>query len=351
MNIRELLEHLAKEEGSDLHLTVGTAPMIRKSGRLEPVGDEKLSAESVTKLIFSVMNEAQRKTFEEKNEADFSFGVKDLARFRANIYMQRGCAAAAIRIIPYEVVPFEELGLPDTVLELATRPSGLILVVGATGSGKSTTLSSMIDHINETTHGHILTIEDPIEFVHKHKNCIVNQREVNADTESFSGALKYALRQDPDVVLIGEMRDIETIRSALTIAETGHLTFATLHTNSAAQTISRIVNSFGSDEQQTVRTQLSFVLQGVICQQLVPTADGGRALAYEILTATHAVSALIRDDKVHQLESTMETSQKYGMNTMNMRLAEMVKSGVISEDVAFNKTNNADQLQQLLHRF
>ncbi len=350
MKIRDLLEHLVQQEGSDLHLTVGSTPMIRINGTLEQVGTEKLSPDMVMKLTYSVMTESQRKNFENTNECDFSFGIKELSRFRANAYIQRGCVASAIRVIPYDVKPFEELGLPDTILELSEKPTGLVLVTGATGSGKSTTLASLIDHINRTRPGHILTIEDPIEFIHKHNKCIVNQREVHSDTDSFSDALKYALRQDPDVVLIGEMRDIDTIRAALTIAETGHLTFATLHTNSAAQSISRIVDSFAKEEQATVRSQLSFVLAGVISQQLVPTVGGGRAIAYEVMTGTPAIANLIRDDKVHQIESIMEISQKHGMITMNMKLNDMVKRNIISEEIALLKSPNPEQLQQFLNR-
>jgi len=326
-NIQELLQTMVDSGASDLHLTAGSPPKLRKSGKLEAVGDEKLTPQETLRLSYSVMNEYQRKTFEQKKECDFSFGIGSIARFRANAYLQRGCVAIAIRMIPLSIRPFEELDLPDLVRDFADRPNGLVLVTGATGSGKSTTLAAMIDRINRNRDEHIVTIEDPIEFLHKHNRCLVNQREIGSDTLSFTNALKSALRQDPDVVLIGEMRDLETIRAALTIAETGHLTFATLHTNSAVQTIHRIVNAFPADEQQTIRAQLGFVLQGVICQMLVPKVGGGRVMVAEVMDAIPAIKALIRDDKVHQIESHLEINRKRGMITMNARLVEMVNSG------------------------
>ncbi len=347
-NIQELLQTMVDSGASDLHLTAGSPPKLRKSGKLEAVGDEKLTPQETLRLSYSVMNEYQRKTFEQKKECDFSFGIGSIARFRANAYLQRGCVAIAIRMIPLSIRPFEELDLPDLVRDFADRPNGLVLVTGATGSGKSTTLAAMIDRINRNRDEHIVTIEDPIEFLHKHNRCLVNQREIGSDTLSFTNALKSALRQDPDVVLIGEMRDLETIRAALTIAETGHLTFATLHTNSAVQTIHRIVNAFPADEQQTIRAQLGFVLQGVICQMLVPKVGGGRVMVAEVMDAIPAIKALIRDDKVHQIESHLEINRKRGMITMNARLVEMVNSGVITEETAFGKSPNPDQLQKLL---
>jgi len=294
------------------------------------------------------MNEMQKKQFEQNKECDFSFGVTNLARFRANAYLQRGCVGLALRIIPLEIRTFKDLGLPPIVADFTKRPSGLVLVTGATGSGKSTTLAAMIDKINKERQEHILTVEDPIEFLHKHQKCMVNQREVGADTNSFAQALKMALRQDPDVVLIGEMRDLETMRAALTIAETGHLTFATLHTNSAVQTINRIVDAFPKGEQQTIRAQLSFVLQGVVCQMLLPRIGGGRVMCYEIMNVTPAIRALIRDDKVHQIESIIEINQKNGMNTMNMRLAELVKEGKVDRMDALSKSSNPEQLEKLM---
>ncbi|MBO7130629.1 MAG: type IV pilus twitching motility protein PilT [Fibrobacterales bacterium] len=347
-SIQELLQKVVDDGASDLHITAGSPPIIRVSGRLVPVGEEKLTPQETLRLTYSVMNEFQRKTFEQKKECDFSFGIGSIARFRANAYLQRGCVASAIRMIPLGIKPFEELGLPDIVREFADRPNGLVLVTGATGSGKSTTLAAMIDRINRTRDEHILTIEDPIEFLHKHQRCLVNQREVGSDTMSFGNALKSALRQDPDVVLIGEMRDLETIRAALTIAETGHLTFGTLHTNSAVQTIHRIVNVFPADEQQTVRAQLGFVLQGVVCQTLLPKVGGGRVMAAEIMDAIPAIKALIRDAKVHQIESHLEINRKRGMQTMNACLVDLVNAGKITEETAFNKSPNPDQLQKLL---
>jgi twitching motility protein PilT len=294
------------------------------------------------------MNEIQRKTFEQNKECDFSFGIANLARFRANAYLQRGCVGLALRIIPVRIKSFEDLGLPRIMADFTKRPSGLVLVTGATGSGKSTTLAAMIDKINKERHEHIITIEDPIEFVHSHQNCMVNQREIGTDTNSFAQALKMALRQDPDVVLIGEMRDTETMKAALTISETGHLAFATLHTNSSVQTINRIIDAFPKDEQQTVRTQLSFVLQGVVCQTLVPKLGGGRVMAYEVMNVQPSIRALISDDKVHQIESMIEIGQKFGMNTMNMRLVDLVLAKQISRDVAVGKSSNPENLEKLL---
>ena len=322
-------------------------PLIRLSGKLTPIGDDKLKPDETMRMTYSLMNELQKKSFEQNKECDFSFGIANLARFRANAYLQRGCVALALRIIPLEIKTFKELGLPKILAEFTTRPSGLVLVTGATGSGKSTTLAAMIDKINKERHDHILTVEDPIEFLHKHQGCMINQREVGSDTNSFSQALKMALRQDPDVVLIGEMRDLETIRAALTIAETGHLAFATLHTNSCVQTINRVVDAFPKGEQQTVRTQLSFVLQGVICQTLVPKIGGGRVMAYEIMSVTPGIRALIRDDKVHQIESMIEIGQKFGMNTMNMCLCELVKNHKVDRFEALARSPSPDQLEQL----
>lgn len=268
-NIQDLLAEMVKRGGSDLHLTAGAPPLIRLHGNLTAIGETKLKPDETMRMTYSLMNEGQKKSFEQNKECDFSFGIANLARFRANAYLQRGCVAIALRIIPLEIKTFKDLGLPKILAEFTTRPSGLVLVTGATGSGKSTTLAAMIDKINKERHDHILTVEDPIEFLHKHQNCMINQREVGSDTVSFASALKMALRQDPDVVLIGEMRDLETIRAALTIAETGHLAFATLHTNSCVQTINRVVDAFPKGEQQTVRTQLSFVLQGAPVHQIV----------------------------------------------------------------------------------
>ncbi len=347
-NIQDLLSEMVKRGASDLHITAGTAPLVRVSGRLTPIGTERLKPDETMRMSYSLMNEIQKKTFEQNKECDFSFGISNLARFRANAYLQRGCVALALRIIPLEIRTFKELGLPQIMGEFTTRPSGLVLVTGATGSGKSTTLAAMIDKINKERHDHILTIEDPIEFLHNHQGCMIKQREVGSDTDSLSQALKMALRQDPDVVLIGEMRDLETIRAAITIAETGHLTFATLHTNSAVQTINRIVDVFPKGEQQTIRTQLSFVLQGVICQTLLPKIGGGRVMCYEVMNMTPGIRALIRDDKVHQIESMIEIGQKFGMNTMNMRLCELIAERKVDRFEALAKSPSPDSLEKLL---
>lgn len=347
-NIQELLGELVKRGGSDLHLTAGSPPLLRLSGKLNPLGVDKLTPNETMRMSYSLMNEVQKKGFEQNKECDFSFGVTNLARFRANAYLQRGCVALALRIIPLDIRTFKDLGLPNIIADFTKRPSGLVLVTGSTGSGKSTTLAAMIDKINKERQEHILTVEDPIEFLHKHQKCMVNQREVGSDTNSFSQALKMALRQDPDVVLIGEMRDLDTMRAALTIAETGHLTFATLHTNSAVQTINRIVDAFPKGEQQTIRAQLSFVLQGVICQTLLPKIGGGRVMCYEIMNVTPAIRSLVRDDKVHQIESIIEISQKMGMNTMNMRMADLVKEGKLDKLDALGKSSNPEQLEKLM---
>jgi twitching motility protein PilT len=347
-NVQDLLTKMVEMGSSDLHFTVGVPPLIRLHGELKPIGEEKLSPQETMRMSYSLMNEVQRKAFEQNKDCDFSFGIANLARFRANAYLQRGCVGLALRIIPIKIKTFEELGLPKIMADFTKRPSGLVLVTGATGSGKSTTLAAMIDKINKERREHIITIEDPIEFLHNHQNCMVNQREVGNDTSSFAQALKMALRQDPDVVLIGEMRDTETMRAALTISETGHLAFATLHTNSTVQTINRIIDAFPKGEQQTIRTQLSFVLQGVVCQTLLPKLGGGRVMAYEVMNVLPSIRALIRDDKVHQIESIIEISQKFGMNTMNMRLADLVISRQIDRLMALNKSSNPENLEKLL---
>ncbi len=348
ISIQELLSKMVETGSSDLHITTGRPPLFRLHGNLRAIMHDPLSAEDCLRLAYGVMNEAQRKSFENRKEYDFSFGVSNLARFRANVYLQRGCVAMAIRLIPYEIQTLESLQLPPIFSELCDKPSGLILVTGPTGSGKSTTLAAMLDRINSEMEGHILTVEDPIEFVHKHKKCIVNQREVKSDTESFASALRVALRQDPDVVLIGEMRDTETMSAAMSIAETGHLTLATLHTNSAAQTINRIVDAFPAGEKAQVRTQLSFVLQGVISQTLVPKIGGGRILAYEVMTMTTGIRAMIRDDKVHQIQSSIEAGQKYGMNTMNAKLAELVTQRKVERSDALSRSPDPEHFERLL---
>src|ERR687883_607008 len=353
ITLSELLKKLAEFGGSDLHITTNTPPQIRVDGHLRPLEGYKVLTSADTKqLAYSVLTDAQKHRFEENLELDFSFGVKGLSRFRANIFNQRGAVGAVFRAIPYEIKPFDALGLPPVVQQLCDKPRGLILVTGPTGSGKSTTLAAMIDKINRDRHEHILTIEDPIEFLHNHKGCLVNQREVNADTHGFAEALRTALRQDPDIVLVGEMRDLETIESALRIAETGHLTLATLHTNSAASTINRIIDVFPSDQQGQIRTQLSLVLEGIVCQALLPRADGhGRVVALEILVPSPAIRNLIRDDKVHQIYSTMQTGQeKMGMQTMNQSLATLYQKRLITLEAAMNASSLKDELEQIIAR-
>ena len=351
-NLYQLLQTLIEKGASDLHITTGTPPQIRVDGDLVPLNMPPLTPAETKQLVYSVLTDAQKHKFEEENELDFSFGLKGLSRFRANVFMQRGAVAAALRTIPFKIMTFDELGLPAVVRDLVNRPRGLILVTGPTGSGKSTTLATMIDTINSERHEHIVTIEDPIEFLHPHKKCLVNQREVNSDTKSFKTALKYILRQDPDVVLIGELRDLETIEAALTIAETGHLTLATLHTNSCAQTINRIIDVFPPFQQSQVRAQLSFVMEGVMSQQLIAKASGqGRVLALEIMVPNPAIRNLIREDKVHQIYSTMQTGQsKYGMQTMNQSLFDLYQRRLITYDDALNRSSNVEELMNMLGR-
>jgi twitching motility protein PilT len=348
----ELLQKTLESGASDLHLTTGVPAQIRVDGKLRPINEAVMGAADTKRLAYSVMTDSQKHQFEEKWEIDFSFGIKDLCRFRANVFTQRGAVGAVFRIIPFEVKGFESLNLPSVVEKLCDKPRGLILVTGPTGSGKSTTLAAMIDKINRERHEHILTIEDPIEFLHSHKNCIVNQREINSDTHSFSDALRVALREDPDVVLIGEMRDLETVEAALRIAETGHLTLATLHTNSAASTINRVVDIFPSGQQPQIRAQLSLVLEGIMCQALIPRVGGsGRSMAMEILVPTSAIRNLIREDKIHQIYSTMQTGQdKYGMQTFNQSLSHLVLTKQITHEDAINKSSNAEELQDLIQR-
>ena len=353
LSLSELLHKLSDLAGSDLHITTGTPPLVRVHGEIRPLdGYRPLTSSETKQLAYSVLTDAQKHRFEENLELDFSFGVKGLSRFRANIFNQRGAVGAVFRAIPYEIKSFEELGLPQVVKDLCAKPRGLVLVTGPTGSGKSTTLAAVIDKINKERHEHILTIEDPIEFLHNHKNCIVNQREVNADTRGFANALRTALRQDPDVVLVGEMRDLETIESALRIAETGHLTFATLHTNSAVSTINRIIDVFPPVQQAQVRAQLSLTLEGILCQTLLPKADGrGRALAMEILIPNAAIRNLIREDKVHQIYSMMQTGQDvHGMQTFNQSLATLFHKRMISRETAMQRTSNANELRDLIER-
>ncbi len=350
--LAELLQKALQAGASDIHLTIGAPAKFRVDGQLRSVDALPLTPADTKRLAYSVMTDSQKHEFEERLEIDFSFGIKDLCRFRANVFTQRGSVGAVFRVIPFEIRGFDALGLPAVVEKLCDKPRGLILVTGPTGCGKSTTLAAMIDKINNERHEHILTIEDPIEFLHTHKNCIVNQREVHSDTHSFSDALRVALREDPDVVLIGEMRDLETVESALRIAETGHLTLATLHTNSASSTINRIVDIFPAHQQPQIRAQLSLVLEGILCQSLLARSKGtGRCMAMEILIPNAAIRNLIREDKIHQIYSSMQTGQeKYGMQTFNQSLAHLVLSQQISQEDALAKSSNQDELQDLIQR-
>ncbi len=353
ITLPELLRKMTDAGGSDLHITTNSAPQVRVHGHLAPLPNFPPFTPADTKrLAYSVLTDSQKHRFEENLELDFSFGLKGMSRFRANLFNQKGAVGAVFRAIPYEIKSFEALALPQIVSDLCKKPRGLVLVTGPTGSGKSTTLASMVDKINSERHDHILTIEDPIEFLHNHKNCVVNQREVAADTHSFGAALRTALRQDPDVVLVGEMRDLETIEMALRIAETGHLTFATLHTNSAYSTINRIIDVFPAEQQSQVRTQLSLVLEGILCQSLLPNAaNDGRAMALEILIPNPAIRNLIREDKIHQIYSMMQTGQdKFGMQTFNQALASLVHKRQITLETAMQRTSNADELKDLIER-
>jgi twitching motility protein PilT len=349
-NLHQLLKAMVEKNASDLHVTTGSPPQLRVDGELVPLKMPPLSPVDTKQLCYSILTDAQKHKYEEDNELDLSFGLKGLSRFRANIFTQRGAVAGAFRTIPFKILTFQELGLPPIVQELSKKPRGLILVTGPTGSGKSTTLASIIDRINTDRHEHIMTVEDPIEYLHPHKNCLVNQREVGADTKSFKTALKYILRQDPDVVLVGEMRDLETIEAALVIAETGHIAFATLHTNSAVQTINRILDVFPPYQQPQVRAQLSFVLEGIMSQSLLAKSSGtGRVLALEVMIPNPAIRNLIREDKVHQIYSSMQMGQgKSGMQTFNQSLAQLLSRKLISMEEAFGRTSDADELKNLI---
>ena len=350
--LNQLLKQMVEQGGSDLHITTNSPPQIRVDGVLKPLNVPPLTPTETKQLSYSILTDNQKHRLEEDLEIDFSFGIKGLARFRANVFHQRGAIAAAFRQIPYEIRGFRELGLPAVVERLCEKPRGLVLVTGPTGSGKSTTLAAMIDKVNRERHEHIVTIEDPVEYLHSHKKCIVNQRELHADTHSFSNALRSALRQDPDVVLIGEMRDHETVESALRIAETGHLTFATLHTNSAAQTINRIIDIFPAHQQGQIRVQLCFVLEGILCQSLLPRAGGkGRVLAMEILVPNSAIRNLIREDKVHQIYGMMQAGQaKHGMQTFNQSLAALYFKRMITLQTALARSSHPDELQEMIAR-
>jgi len=352
ISLHQLLKTMFDEGGTDLHVTTNSPPQIRVDGQLRPLNLPPLTPSETKRLAYSVLTDAQKHRFEEEKELDLSFGIKGLARFRCNVYNQRGAVAAAYRAIPWKIMDFATLGLPKIVAKLCQKPRGLILVTGPTGSGKSTTLAAMLDRVNEERHEHIITIEDPIEYLHQHKKCLVNQRELHADTHSFKHSLKSILRQDPDVVLIGEMRDLETIESALTIAETGHLTFGTLHTNSAAQTINRIIDVFPSHQQPQIRAQLSFVMEGIMCQALLPKASGkGRCLAMEIMVPNMAIRNLIREDKIHQVYAMMQTGQaKYGMQTFNQSLATLYFRKQITLQTALQRSSIPDELQEIINR-
>ncbi|MBI5888233.1 MAG: type IV pilus twitching motility protein PilT [Deltaproteobacteria bacterium] len=350
-NLQELLRIMIDLGGSDLHMSSGSPPRIRVNGKLMPVkGTSVLTGPETKQVCYAILTDVQKHKFEEENELDFSFGLKGLSRFRGNLFVQRGTVAAVFRTIPFKIMSFQELGLPPVIEELCKKPRGLVLVTGPTGSGKSTTLASMIDKINTERPEHIITIEDPIEYLHASKTALVNQREVGYDTHAFKKALKYVLRQDPDVVLLGELRDADTIETALTIAETGHLCFATLHTNSCVQTINRIIDVFSASQQPQVRAQLSFVLEGVISQLLIPKADGkGRVAALEIMIPNAAIRNLIREDKVHQVYSQMQVGQtKFGMQTMNQSLISLYTRRLISLDEAMGRSPELEEMKQML---
>jgi twitching motility protein PilT len=352
VNLRSLLEEMIERDASDLHITAGERAKLRVDGDITNSGLEYvLTPKDTLQLAYSVLTENQKKRFEMEDELDFSFGIQNLARFRGNCFKQRGCVSMVIRQIPFNIRSFTDLGLPASIAKMAEKPRGLVLVTGPTGSGKSTTLAAMIDKINRERKGHIITVEDPIEFIHRHQGCIVNQREVGTDTKSFANALKYALREDPDTILIGEMRDLETIQAALTIAETGHLAFATLHTNSAAEAINRIIDVFPSHQQSQVRAQLAFVLEGIVTQTLLPKAKGrGRAMAAEILVVTPAIRALIRDDKIHQIYSLMQSGKKYGMQTLNDALYQLYMSREVTDEECLRVSGDPNEFLRMIGR-
>ena len=349
VTLHQLLKTLVERGGSDLHITTNSPPMIRVHGDILALDYPPLTVPETKQLCYSILTDVQKHRFEENLELDLSFGVKGLARFRGNVFLQRGAVSAVFRQIPYEILGFKELGIPTVVEALCNRPRGLVLVTGPTGSGKSTTLAAMVDIVNRERQAHIMTVEDPIEFLHRHRSCIVNQREVGADTHSFSAALKHVLRQDPDVILVGEMRDLETISTAITAAETGHLVFATLHTQDAPQTIDRIIDVFPPHQQQQVRVQLATTLQGVVTQQLLQTADAhGRCVAVEVLIATPAVRNLIREGKTHQIYSLMQAGGRFGMQTMDQSLANLVKAGKITQNLAYERCHDPEELNRLI---
>ncbi|HEY3114129.1 MAG TPA: type IV pilus twitching motility protein PilT [Gemmatimonadaceae bacterium] len=349
-NLRALLEEMVSRNASDLHIVAGERPKLRVDGDItNSSSDFELTPKDTLQLAYSVLTEQQKKRFELEDELDFSFGIQNLARFRGNVFKQRGCVSMVVRQIPFAIKTFDQLGLPGSIAKMAEKPRGLVLVTGPTGSGKSTTLAAMIDKINRERKGHIITVEDPIEFIHKHQSCIINQREIGSDTKSFANALKYALREDPDIILVGEMRDLETIAATLTIAETGHLAFATLHTNSAAEAINRIIDVFPSHQQSQVRAQLAFVLEGIVTQTLLPKAQGrGRVMAAEILVVTPAIRALIRDDKVHQIYSSMQAGKKFGMQTLNDALYQLYMSREVTADECLRVSGDPTEFQRMI---
>ena len=349
-NLRALLEEMVSRNASDLHIVAGERPKLRVDGDITNASaDFMLTPKDTLQLAYSVLTEQQKKRFELEDELDFSFGIQNLARFRGNVFKQRGCVSMVVRQIPFAIKTFDQLGLPGSIAKMAEKPRGLVLVTGPTGSGKSTTLAAMIDKINRERKGHIITVEDPIEFIHKHQSCIINQREIGSDTKSFANALKYALREDPDIILVGEMRDLETIAATLTIAETGHLAFATLHTNSAAESVNRIIDVFPSHQQSQVRAQLAFVLEGIVTQTLLPKATGkGRVMAAEILVVTPAIRALIRDDKVHQIYSSMQAGKKFGMQTLNDALYQLYMSREVTADECLRVSGDPTEFQRMI---
>src|ERR1700720_4327768 len=350
INLRSLLEEMVSRNASDLHIVAGERPKLPVDGDITNSSIEhSLAPKDTLQLAYSVLTEEQKKRFELEDELDFSFGIQNLARFRGNVFKQRGCVSMVVRQIPFAIKTFDQLGLPGSFAKMAEKPRGLVLVTGPTGSGKSTTLAAMIDKINRERKGHIITVEDPIEFIHKHQGCIVNQREVGTDTKSFANALKYALREDPDVILVGEMRDLETIQAALTIAETGHLAFATLHTNSAAEAVNRMIDVFPAHQQSQVRAQLAFVLEGIVTQTLLPKAQGrGRVMAAEILVVTPAIRALIRDDKVHQIYSSMQAGKKWGMQTLNDALYALYMNREVTAEECLRVSGDPTEFQRMI---
>lgn len=350
VNLRSLLEEMVSRNASDLHVVAGERPKLRVDGDITNSSVEQvMTPKDTLQIAYSVLTEQQKKRFELEDELDFSFGIQNLARFRGNVFKQRGCVSMVVRQIPFAIKTFDQLGLPGSIAKMAEKPRGLVLVTGPTGSGKSTTLAAMIDKINRERKGHIITVEDPIEFIHKHQSCIINQREIGSDTKSFASALKYALREDPDIILVGEMRDLETIAATLTIAETGHLAFATLHTNSAAEAINRIIDVFPSHQQSQVRAQLAFVLEGIVTQTLLPKAQGrGRVMAAEILVVTPAIRALIRDDKVHQIYSSMQAGKKWGMQTLNDALYALYMNREVTAEECLRVSGDPTEFQRMI---